>query len=465
MGDPQELEPPARGWLRWAVLAVVCAFPLATLLVVVLFQTSTVYSSASMVSALPFALGCLASLTSLYALCLLVTIDSLGRKLRLREGEVLTAVRREREQAREKHDLKHKIELLSATREVTLILNQDVEFESILGKVLEIASNLIAVAEREEITIFLRGEEDDLRPRAQRKNGRTWFGRDLERMAIDRTHVAETREHRRPFVAVEGGSMEMAVPLFADRELLGVMKVTVEVDGEREDRNARMGVLQEHLLEFSRIVALAIKTPDLYTRTIEDGMTRLFTKRHFSNQLRTYFAIARRYQEELTLVMVDVDHFKKVNDTYGHLTGDVVLKGVAGIVREGIRSYSTAYRYGGEEMAILMPKTPAAQAITVAERLRRRVAARTFEAEDGRTLQVTASFGLSSFEPGMANPDDLISRADEALYRAKHGGRNRICLWGHDELPPGASDDTVVRVRPNPASASGGAAPGGARVP
>ncbi len=450
MGDPSGPETRRAGWTYAVLRAMVCAFPVGTLLLVLLFQTSETYAGVSMVSVLPFALASFASLTAIYALCLLVVSDSLARRCRLREIEVTHAVRRERELVREKGDLTHEIELLSATREVMLILNQDVEFESILGKVLEIAANLIAGKGGEEITIYMVGEDSRVHPRAHRKGAKTLFGKDLERLALDRTNVEETVEHRRPHAVAEGTRISLVFPLFADRELLGAMKVRVELDPEHEDRGVRMERLEQHLLEFSRIVSLAIKTPDLYTRTIEDGMTRLFTKRHFGNQIRTYFAIARRYQEPLTLVMVDVDHFKKVNDGYGHLTGDAVLKGVAEIVREGIRSYSTAYRYGGEELAILMPKTPAPQAITVAERLRKRVEARKFTAEDRRSLAVTASFGIAEFDPAMTSPDELISRADEALYRAKDLGRNRICLHGHDSLPPPMPDDTVRMFRPKP---------------
>lgn len=453
MAEPAGVDLGARGWLRGLLWGTVCAFPLGTLLLVLLFQTSEIYSSVSMISMLPFALTSFAALTSIYALCLLVLVDTMSRRVKTKEAEVQAAVLHEREHVREKKDLNHKIELLSATREVTLILNQDVEFESILGKVLEITSNLIGARSHEEITIFVPEGEGVLRPRAHRKAGKAFFGKDLERLPLDRTQVKETIEHRRPFVSAAGNAIDLAIPLFADRDLIGVMKVHAEIDTEREDRSVRMELLQEHLIEFSRIVALAVKTPDLYTRTIEDGMTRLFTKRHFINQIRTYVAIAKRYAEPLALVMVDVDHFKKVNDTYGHLTGDIVLKGVAENVREGIRSYSTAYRYGGEELAILMPKTPDAQAITVAERLRKRIESRKFTAEDGRILQVTASFGIAGFDVAMTSPDELIGRADEALYRAKHTGRNRVCLYGHEELPPAQSDDTIriVRARVEPA--------------
>jgi diguanylate cyclase (GGDEF)-like protein len=121
--------------------------------------------------------------------------------------------------------------------------------------------------------------------------------------------------------------------------------------------------------------------------------------------------------------MVDIDHFKKINDKHGHPTGDRVLKGVADALRKSVRGKAgeSVYRYGGEELAILLPRLPLAKAAQVAERVRAAIAARPIAG-----VVVTASLGVAPLDASMRTADDLIARADAALYRAKQGGRNRV---------------------------------------
>src|SRR5262249_13645670 len=152
---------------------------------------------------------------------------------------------------------------------------------------------------------------------------------------------------------------------------------------ERERR------LSSELPEFSKFLALALKTPDLYTRAVQDALTGLWTKRHFITQATSLMEASNRYGDPLCLIMVDVDHVKKVNDTFGHVTGDKVLKGVAEILKKKVRSGS-AYRYGGEEMAVLLPKADLDGAAQVAERLRSAI-----EAHKIAGVKVTASFGVA----------------------------------------------------------------------
>jgi diguanylate cyclase (GGDEF)-like protein len=185
-------------------------------------------------------------------------------------------------------------------------------------------------------------------------------------------------------------------------------------------REQRTRLLEQQLPEFSKFLALALKTPDLYTRAVQDGLTGLWTKRHFMTQARDLIEASRRYGEPLSLIMVDVDHFKKVNDTHGHQAGDQVLKGVAEILKKRVRG-GMAFRYGGEEMAVLLPKSESAAAAQVAERLRAAIDARKIGG-----VKVTASFGVAGLDGAMAGWEALVERADRALYRAKESGRNRV---------------------------------------
>src|SRR5436190_1724431 len=206
----------------------------------------------------------------------------------------------------------------------------------------------------------------------------------------------------------------------ADREIIGVARLTSLAEDNEVARDERLRRLSAELPEFSKFLALALKTPDLYTRAVQDGLTGLWTKRHFLTQAQTLMAAAGRYGDPLTLIMVDVDHFKKVNDTHGHVTGDRVLQGVAEILKKKVRGGS-AYRYGGEEMAVLLPKADLAGAVQVAERLRAGI-----EVHKIAGVKVTASFGVAQYEPGLADPPAFVEKADQALYKAKEGGRNRV---------------------------------------
>ncbi|MBI5640743.1 MAG: diguanylate cyclase [Nitrospirae bacterium] len=157
---------------------------------------------------------------------------------------------------------------------------------------------------------------------------------------------------------------------------------------------------------------------------ITDALTGLYNRRRFHDVLTKEFERARRYATPFSLVMLDVDHFKKVNDTYGHHVGDVVLKEVANIIPQSIREVDTAARYGGEEFMIILPNTEKERAVHVAERMRESIAVNTFQ---GVGCPVTVSIGLCGLPDDILdNEDRLLLCADFAMYRAKQNGRNRV---------------------------------------
>jgi diguanylate cyclase (GGDEF)-like protein len=177
---------------------------------------------------------------------------------------------------------------------------------------------------------------------------------------------------------------------------------------------------------------------ELERLSVTDGLTGLFNRRYFQKRLAEEFQRALRYVDPVSLMMLDIDHFKKVNDTFGHPFGDLVLKGTAELVRGTVRDPDICSRFGGEEFAIILPKTHLAGALVVAERIWRELGAKRYpldekaqEASGGRKeLEVTASIGLAFFpSKDITSPDHLVKYADEALYRAKREGRNCICLY------------------------------------
>jgi two-component system cell cycle response regulator len=165
---------------------------------------------------------------------------------------------------------------------------------------------------------------------------------------------------------------------------------------------------------------------EIYRMTIVDGLTQIHNKRALFEALEKELMRARRYERDLSLLMFDIDFFKRINDQYGHLAGDHVLRELARIVSERIRREEVFARYGGEEFVILLPETPLPGAAALAESLRARVANHSFVFQ-GERIPVTVSIGTALLGENDKVAADLIQRADEKLYEAKRGGRNRVC--------------------------------------
>lgn len=158
-----------------------------------------------------------------------------------------------------------------------------------------------------------------------------------------------------------------------------------------------------------------------------DGLTQTFNRKHWEECLAKEFSRARRYQHDLALVMLDLDHFKLLNDTFGHQGGDMVLIETAKVVDKLLRMGDLFGRYGGEEFAVILPNTDLQGAEEVAERIRQAIATNAINYQD-RRISVTASIGVAVIDEQDSRYEDLISNADLALYEAKASGRNRVCL-------------------------------------
>jgi len=172
--------------------------------------------------------------------------------------------------------------------------------------------------------------------------------------------------------------------------------------------------------------ALQEKNRQLQEMANRDGLTGLFNHRYFHEQLSKDFLRARRYHEILSCVLLDIDHFKKFNDTYGHQTGDIVLSTLGRIIEDSVRDTDLAARYGGEEFTLVLYHTDGPAALYVAERLRQAVEGCEVDAE-GKVLNVTISLGVATFpHEQIHDSKELIECADKALYQAKENGRNRV---------------------------------------
>lgn len=199
------------------------------------------------------------------------------------------------------------------------------------------------------------------------------------------------------------------------------------------------------------MLSVTVRVPSLEGQASRDAKTGLFNARYFQQVLTKELERANRFDRPLTVVMADLDLLRNINNTYGHLAGDAVLTGIANIIRDWLREYDVAARFGGEEFSVLMPETSAAEAAGLVEELRRRIETQSFPIPSrAEPLRATVSFGVAERTERDLRIESLIHRADVALYRAKVDGRNLVRVASAHELetPPPNPHPSRRRQRP-----------------
>ncbi len=236
----------------------------------------------------------------------------------------------------------------------------------------------------------------------------------------------------------------------ADRDgLRSIVECLVHTTKEMEEVNHNL----EQRLTASKqeINQLQENLEVVRTESLTDPLTSLANRKYFDQALASAIAEAAADNESMSLLMTDIDHFKKFNDTYGHLTGDQVLRLVALSVKQNVKGQDIAARYGGEEFAIILPNTVLRSAVTVADHIRRAVMSKELmKRSTGEHLgRVTISIGVATLRPG-DSAQSLIGRADACLYAAKRSGRNRVICESDPEVSPHAHSGR--RLGPDPTS-------------
>ncbi len=224
---------------------------------------------------------------------------------------------------------------------------------------------------------------------------------------------------------VKGMESVLVLPLIRGDEAIGTLMIGTE------RRHTFAKDLRDMLGVIANQVAASLDNANMYRRMEEmattDGLTGLTNHRTFQERFSQLLERSARHGKKCTLILTDIDHFKKVNDTYGHPMGDAVLKRIAAVLAENVRKIDIVARYGGEEFAIVLEETDAEGALRLADRIRLDAAGQSFVAEKGPP-SVTLSLGIAAFPDDAETKEELIARADQALYAAKHGGRNRAML-------------------------------------
>ncbi len=238
-------------------------------------------------------------------------------------------------------------------------------------------------------------------------------------------------------LAAPGAYMGGWAPVFRDGVPIGQVTVAVDVNETQKAMDTAYIAIEVTMLAIILLAGLtAFKFASAFEKTaVTDGLMGIYNHKYFKQRLEQEVEKARRYGQQTTMVLLDIDFFKRVNDTFGHATGDLVLKCLAKWVTESSRTTDVVARYGGEEIAVILPHTGVAGAQEFAERLRLKVSNQVVrDPEEDAEFRVTVSIGVGQWEKGM-DMLDLIKHTDAALYHSKHAGRNRVSIYQEELLP------------------------------
>lgn len=241
--------------------------------------------------------------------------------------------------------------------------------------------------------------------------------------------IKENLEDSKMVVSTDEFKSKLIVPLISDNKLFGGICFY-----NKEESNYIESKFYKTMISELKIL---LKMQYLYSETeylsVIDGLTGLYNRRHFEVNLEREFLRVQRYPAELSMAMIDIDHFKKVNDTYGHQFGDYVLKEISGLISSSFRKTDMIYRYGGEEIAVILTETPLEGSVIPLERLKEKIEQHEFY-YNGIKANITISIGVSSHKKGIKSQNELVEYADKALYSAKQSGRNKLVAFSNEQL-------------------------------
>jgi two-component system cell cycle response regulator len=352
--------------------------------------------------------------------------------------QLLLHIRRaiEKQQAEEKI-LKHSIELkkinseLKALYEISLIISRTIDIDKLFSDITDSISGievfnfvqksiLFLVDQNRTRLVSLGRSKIELESCNNINIGDCLCGLAVKNSEIiiakncqeDKRHTRESHTRESHPKAPHG---HIIVPLIAVNKIEGVLCLFTQPDTEPDERVLTL------LSTIGNQIGIAIENLKLYEEaksfSFHDPLTGLANRRLLQVQFEKSFEGAKRYEKPLSIIMLDIDHFKKYNDTYGHVEGDKLLVSIANILLKELRSPDYIFRYGGEEFLIMLPETDVKNAGIVAERLRKAIASQ---------LNVTVSLGISFYHQSIQTGEKLIHHADTALYKAKQNGRNRV---------------------------------------
>lgn len=349
-------------------------------------------------------------------------------------GTLGYATQRTRSLVAKNRELKAAQERLDALYQIALAISTTLEPGGVLSAVLD----RLGALGYDAMQILLKDEET--------RAFNLVASRGTPRLSTDRVLRAEARgglvERGEPFIVAQGAWVSAFIPLNFEGKVLGLLYVErAEDDGFTESdltmlstaaKGASARLVNAQLYEQARLLA------------ITDPITELFNYRHYQEQVALHLRQAQLSGASFALLMIDLDHFKQCNDTYGHVTGDAVLRQVAALLKESCRDGDLCFRYGGEEFTIILPGVGPETAHRVAERVRTRVREEQFFTSSGRPIELglSVSIGVASYPEDGLTDVDMILAADRYMYRAKALGRDRVVAGG-DGVGPGSGSGSA----------------------
>lgn len=352
--------------------------------------------------------------------------------------------------ARERMRLMRNLDLVSAAQQVSMAIKQEVDFKRILSVVLEQIEHF---AHSDSVSVFTQTDHGDIIARAERRDGVDRFDPEITFDNIDTTLVTEAILSGQMLRSYDEdtGEFVLAVYFATPEGVRGVVRINRNVKDDT-DFESEAEAYENAVSHLVRMVSLGLKTANMWDRAIKDEKTGLYNANHYADQIRRAVAGARRTGSPLSLVMLDIDKFKYINDNYGHAAGDKVLAEVSALLMREAREADTTFRYGGEELCVICSGTTQDEAGQAAERLRQAIAQTEFRDNKGTILPISASLGVAEFNPRiMRDSEDLKEMCDRALYVAKENGRNVVVCFQADDkfeiLERAGDRDKEVKLR------------------
>lgn len=248
------------------------------------------------------------------------------------------------------------------------------------------------------------------------------------------SHMA-ANYNERLIIGADNSRRILELPLVSHGKAIGLLQIEPKKDQDILERG------RKNFTIFANSAAIALDNALLHMKmqelTIIDELTGLYNYRYFRLKLLDEIRRSDRYHQQLTILMIDVDFFKNINDTQGHQTGNIILQEIVSIIKHAVRDVDIVARYGGEEFVVILPQTDLKNALAIAERMRFQIDRAFFTNSQGqRDVKVTVSIGAAAYPDGLVTIEQLLEKVDQAMYKAKNGGRNKVCTASSLEKEP-----------------------------
>ncbi len=317
-------------------------------------------------------------------------------------------------------ELRNKETVIVSLYEITRKMSQELRFNEIFKALSAfLKENFIF---RKSSLIILKEEGETLKvDEVYKVFKEDWVLEEDKECNYDDIVKAFSKDKTEIYMPRADGSTFAAIPLLSENKFVGILTID---NLSKVDFDRFLIVAMQFALEIKKV--LLYETVEALA--ITDGLTGLYTRRYFFERFDEELQRSKRHGFKFSFLMIDIDDFKRCNDTYGHLVGDAVLKETAHIAKGSTREIDLMARYGGEEFSLILPETDGAGAMLVAERIRKKIEESIFKAYDEK-LKMTVSIGLAVYPDNSQEVFDLVEKADKALYAAKSSGKNIVCEY------------------------------------